>query len=95
MPIIKIYPSKRKVSAIINYVSREGTVAEHLIETSGCSKEDAERDFKVIADYFNKTAGGGKSKLLPYDRQLQYNTGKNQPGRSAGHGCSVVQGYQD
>lgn len=57
MPIIKIYPSKRKVSAIINYVSREGTVADHLIETSGCSKEDAERDFKVIADYFNKTAG--------------------------------------
>ena len=46
MPIIKIYPSKRDVSAIINYVSREGTVAETLIETSGCSKDTAEQDFK-------------------------------------------------
>lgn len=72
MPIIKIYPSKRDVSAIINYVSREGTVAETLIETSGCSKDTAEQDFKAIAEYFDKPTGAGNRSY--YHTIISYNT---------------------
>ena len=72
MPIIKIYPSKRDVSAIINYVSREGTVAETLIETSGCSKDTAEQDFKAIAEYFDKPTDAGNRSY--YHMIISYNT---------------------
>ena len=72
MPIIKIYPSKRDVSAIINYVSREGTVEERLIETSGCSKDEVEQDFKAIAEYFNKPRGFGNRSY--YHMIVSYNT---------------------
>ena len=35
MPIIKIYPSKRPVRGILQYITRGDTVPEELIRTNG------------------------------------------------------------
>ncbi len=72
MPIIKIYPSKRDSTAIMNYVNRWGAVLEHLIETNGCSKDMADKDFKAINNYFNKPTGGGSRSY--YHMIVSYNT---------------------
>ena len=45
MPIIKIYPSKRPVRGILQYITRGDTVPEELIRTNGCDILDAEQEF--------------------------------------------------
>ena len=49
MPIIKIYPSKRPVRGILQYITRGDTVPEELIRTNGCDILDAEQEFSDIA----------------------------------------------
>ena len=48
MPIIKIYPSKRPVRGILQYITRGDTVPEELIRTNGCDILDAEQEFSDI-----------------------------------------------
>ena len=57
MPIIKIYPSKRPVRGILQYITRGDTVPEELIRTNGCDILDAEQEFSDIARYYNKPTG--------------------------------------
>ena len=47
MPIIKIYPSKRPVRGILQYITRGDTVPEELIRTNGCDILDAEQEFPI------------------------------------------------
>ena len=72
MPIIKIYPSKRPVRGILQYITRGDTVPEELIRTNGCDILDAEQEFSDIARYYNKPTGVGNRTY--YHMIVSYNT---------------------
>ena len=72
MPIIKIYPSKRPVRGILQYITRSDTVPEELIRTNGCDILDAEQEFSDIARYYNKPTGAGNRTY--YHMIVSYNT---------------------
>ena len=72
MPIIKIYPSKRPVRGILQYITRGDTVPEELIRTNGCDILDAEQEFSDIARYYNKPTGAGNRTY--YHMIVSYNT---------------------
>ena len=72
MPIIKIYPSKRPVRGILQYITRGDTVPEELIRTNGWDILDAEQEFSDIARYYNKPTGVGNRTY--YHMIVSYNT---------------------